>query len=164
MLAMLLPIEDPERALSLCDEAIEVGHRIGDPMAVAAAMQNKGAIAAQRSEWHTALHSSLNAAEQWLQLGSLTTIFWSCYTAGVALCGLGYYEPAAVLIGKADALIPQRFGPDWMLDMLASTDAALINALGEQHALTLAARGAGLETTAVVAYLRTAADQPLPTP
>ena len=43
--------------------------------------------------------------------------------------------------------------------MLAATDAALLESLGEQQVATLAARGAALETTDAVAYLRAEADR-----
>ena len=114
-LAIMLPVEDSERALALCDEAIEVGTRIGDHRAVAAANGHKGMIAGRRGDWHTALRASVDAAEQYLQLGTLSTVFASLYWAGVAFCGLGYLEPAAVLIGKADATTPEQPGPGWVL-------------------------------------------------
>ena len=85
----------------------------------------------------------------------------SLYSAGVALCALGSCEPAAVLFGKADAMT-ERWGPDWTLEMLAATDAALLEALGEQQVATLAARGAALDITDAVAYLHAEADRALP--
>ena len=67
------------------------------------------------------------------------------------------FEPAAVLIGKADAMAARNW-PDWGLTMLAATDAALLEALGEQQATTLAARGAALEYADAVAYLHAQAE------
>ncbi len=160
----MLPVEDFEHALALCDEAVEVGIRIGDHRAVAAANGHKGMIAGRRGDWHATLRASVDAAEQYLQLGTTSTVFASLYWAGVAFCGLGYLEPAAVLIGKADATAPEQPGPGWVLPETAATDAALIKALGEQHVATLAARGAALEITDAVAYLRTEADEALAAP
>ena len=48
--------------------------------------------------------------------------------------------------------------------MLAATDAALLETLGEQHLATLAERGAALEITDAVAYLRAEADRALAAP
>ena len=48
--------------------------------------------------------------------------------------------------------------------MMATTDAALIEALGEQHVATLAEQGAALEITDAVAYLRAEADRALAAP
>jgi hypothetical protein len=47
-----------------------------------------------------------------------------------------------------------RIWPDWGLTILAATDAALVAALGEEQATTLAERGAALEYADAVAYLR----------
>ena len=102
MAAPLLPIEESERALALLDEAIEIGTRIGDRMAVSSATGTKAQLAARRGDWRTALEGAVDAAEQARELGE-SSIHGCLYTAGVALCALGSCEPAAVLFGKADA-------------------------------------------------------------
>jgi tetratricopeptide (TPR) repeat protein len=155
-LAAMLPIEESERALAFLDEAIEVGRLVGDRWGVLQVTMAKGSIALQRGEWRTALqlaldyfdHDAANAVEDPL------------VSAGIALCQLGCFEPAAVLIGKADAMAPRNW-PDWGLTMLAATDAALLEALGEQPAAALAARGAALEYADAVAYLRAQAESVL---
>jgi hypothetical protein len=48
-----------------------------------------------------------------------------------------------------------------MLEMLAATDAALLEILGEQRLAALRERGAALEIGDAVAYLRAEADQAL---
>jgi hypothetical protein len=58
----------------------------------------------------------------------------------------------------------ERWGVAWILEMFAATDAALVEALGEQHVATLAARGAALDITEAVAYLRAEADRVLAAP
>ncbi len=87
------------------------------------------------------------------------SLFW----AGVALCALGSCEPAAVLLGNANAMT-EPWVPDWIVDIRAATDAALLEALGEQHLATLTARGAALDITDAVAYLRAEADRTLGAP
>jgi hypothetical protein len=82
------------------------------------------------------------------------------FPGAVALCALGSYEPAAVLFGKSDAMT-KCWGLDWVREMLAATDVALLDALGEQQTLGLAARGAELDAAEAVAYLRTEADRAL---
>jgi hypothetical protein len=54
--------------------------------------------------------------------------------------------------------------PDWILEMKAATDAALLEALSEQQVATLVASGATLDDTDAVAYLRAEADQALAVP
>ena len=54
--------------------------------------------------------------------------------------------------------------PEWILEIKATTDAALLDALGEQHLATLIERGAALDITDAVAYLRTEADRILGAP
>ena len=53
---------------------------------------------------------------------------------------------------------------DWILEMLAATDATLREALGEQQVATLTARGAALDITDAVAYLHAEADRALAAP
>jgi predicted ATPase len=147
-----LPYEESERALALLDEAIEVGTRIGDRQSVATQIQSKAGLAARHGDWRKTLQCSGDSAEQKLELGDLATMNWSLYWAGVALCALRSCEPAAVLFGKAHTM-PKRRAPDWAVDMVAATDAALLETLGEQQVATLVARGAALDTTDAVAYL-----------
>jgi hypothetical protein len=76
------------------------------------------------------------------------------FGAGIALRQLGYFEAAAVILGKADAMTPRTGAMAWTLDLLAATDAAVLAELGEAQAATLTARGAELEYTEAVTYLR----------
>ena len=156
----LLPLEESERALALLDEAIELGTRIGERMGAASGMAAKGWIAARRGEWRAALGTSADAAEQMLQVGNLATLGGPFAAAGVSQCGSGHLDSAAVLIGFADAMSP-RVGAAWVLEMVAATDATLLEALGERQVATLAAQGAALELVDAVAYLRAEADRAL---
>jgi tetratricopeptide (TPR) repeat protein len=148
-LAGMLPIEESERALALLDEAIEVGRLVDDRWSVLQVTLAKGSIALQRGDWRAALQLALDYFDH----EAANAVGDPLVYAGVALCQLGCFEPAAVLIGKADAMAP-RIWPDWGLTILAATDAALVAALGEEQATTLAERGAALEYADAVAYLR----------
>ena len=162
-LAMWLPLEETQRAFALVDEGIEIGTRIGDRGSVSNGMAARAKIAARRGDGRTALQGAVDAAEQALELGDLGLVSRSLYMAGVALCSLGSCEPAAVLFGKANAL-QERWGSDTTLEMLAATDAALLETLGEQQVATLANRGAALDNTDAVAYLHAEADRALAAP
>ena len=107
--------------------------------------------------------ASVDAAERYLQLGFLTTVYSPCNSAAAAFCELKHFEAAAVLIGKVDAMAPEQQGPAWIL-LETDTHTALIEILGEQHVATLAARGAALEIPETVAYLRTETNRVLTAP
>jgi hypothetical protein len=160
-LAGILPDEESGRALAVLDEAIDVGTQVGDRMGVSYATILKGGLAARRGEWRTALQATVEGAEQKLQLGDLVALAGSWHLAGIAFCELGYFDPAAVLIGKGDAMFDTRGFFHWFLDMLAATNATLLETLGDQQVATLAARGAALEIADAVAYLRAQADPAL---
>ncbi len=162
-LATWLPSDESQRALALLDEAIEVSTRIGDRLGASNAMGNVAGIAARGGDWRTALRAAVDSAEEKLELGAHLIMSGSLYWAGVALCALGSYEPAAVLLGNADAMT-EPWVPEWILEIKATTDAALLDALGEQHLATLIERGAALDITDAVAYLHTEADRILGAP
>jgi tetratricopeptide (TPR) repeat protein len=163
MLATWLPLEESQRALALLDEAIEIATRIDARLGVAHVVGVKAWIAARRGDWPAALQGAVDAAEQALGLGDHALASRSLYTAGVALCALGSYEPAAVIFAKANT-IQQRWGADSTREMLAATDTALLEALGDQQMATLTARGAALDNTDAVAYLHAEADRALAAP
>ena len=162
LLATWLPYEESERALALLDEATEVSTRIGDRWGAANTTHQKGHIAGRRGEWRTALRAIVDAADQNLQLGALANV-GLCHLAGVAFWELGLFEPAAVLIGKSDAMSEAQI-PDWVLEMKEATDAALRETLGEQHVATLAEQGAALGVADAVAYLHAEAERALAAP
>ena len=162
LLATWLPYEESERALALLDEATEVSTRIGDRWGVANTTHQKGHIAGRRGEWRTALRAIVDAADENLQLGALANV-GLCHLAGVAFWELGLFEPAAVLIGKSDAMSEAQI-PDWILEMKEATHAALRETLGEQHVAKLAEQGAALGVTDAVAYLHAEAERALAAP
>ncbi len=163
LLATMLPIEESERALSLLAEAIEVGTAIGDRLGVSMVLEARATISARRGEWQTTLRATVESAELKLELGDLWNIVGSFCIAGIAFSSLGCPEPAAVLIGKADAMADRRKLMDWAIDMMALTDAELLAAHGEQVLATLAARGASLDIADAVVYLRAEAEPILAT-
>jgi hypothetical protein len=162
-LAQWLPLEESQRARTLLDEAIEIATRNDDWQSLSGAIGINARIAARRGDWRTALQGAVDAAEWALEHGDHGLVSRSLSTAGVALCSLGSCEPAAVVIGKANA-IQERWGPPTTLELLAATDAALLEALGEQQVATLAARGAALDLADTVTYLHTEADRALAAP
>ena len=110
-LAGMLPIDESERALALLDEAIEVGRLVGDRWSVRQVTLAKASIALQRGEWRSALQMALD----YIDHDAASALGDPFFHAGIALCRLGCFEPAAVLIGKADAMTPRNW-PDWALD------------------------------------------------
>ena len=67
--------------------------------------------------------------------------------------GLGHFEPAAVVLGKAKSM-PDSQVHDWFDELLAEAEAILHQELEERQLATLAVGGAELDTGDVVAYLR----------
>jgi predicted ATPase/DNA-binding SARP family transcriptional activator len=162
-LALWLPLEESQRARALLDEAIEIATRNGDRMSVSGAIGVSARIAMRRADWPSALRGAVAAAEEALEHGDHGLVSRSLSVAGVALCALGSCEHAAVLIGKANA-IQERWGSATTLELLAATDAILLETLGEQQVATLAARGAALDMADAVAYLHAEADRALTAP
>jgi predicted ATPase len=153
-IAFWLPAEESQRARALLDEAIEVSTRIGDRLGAANALGNVAGLASRSGDWRTALRAAVVSAEEKLELGAQLIMSGSLFWAGVSLSALGSYEPAAILIGNANAMT-EPWVPEWILEIKATTDAALLDALGEQRLVTLTQQGAALEITDVVSYLRT---------
>jgi hypothetical protein len=78
------------------------------------------------------------------------------HLAAAALTSLGHHYTAAVLTGKADTMAG-RIQTSWWIEMLAATDARLLEVFGERQVAILAAQGAALDNADAVAYLRTQA-------
>ncbi len=162
-LAMTLPIEESARALALLDEAIDLGIQSGDRMSVAMATANKAGVAARRGEWRAALLTSIDAAEQQLELGDLVSVDGSLVFASAALRELGHLDPAAVLLGRTAARSDDPYWVQWFVEFDAANTAALVDALGEQRFGELTARGAALDIADAIAYMREEADRALGT-
>jgi predicted ATPase/class 3 adenylate cyclase len=149
--------------LAILDEAIEVSHQVGDRWGVTHILGAKGLIAAHTGEWRTLLQTSLDLAEQKPQPDPWF-IAVAFIAAGHALCELGQFEPAAVLIGRWDAMSDREAVDDWTREQLAKIDTMLLAALGEEQLAALTTRGGALELHEAVAYLRVEAGRALAAP
>jgi predicted ATPase/class 3 adenylate cyclase len=158
-----LPIGESERAVSLLDEAIDVGVRCGDHMAVTSAIAHKGVISARRGDWRSALAAAADATEPQREIGDVIGLQSTYMLAAAAFSGLGHHEEAAVVIGKVasiETLTPAFFSAD----LFAAAEARSLEVLGDQRFATLIEQGTGLDHNAAVAYLRTEADRVLEQP
>ena len=161
-LAGALPPDD-SRVLAVLEEASDVAASTGDRQAVAMSSLMKATIAARTGQWRTALRASADAAERGLQLGDMITLGQSYWAAVFAFAGLGHLEPAAVLAGPADLRVDHSRAP-WAIedvDLAALTDDALLEGLGDERYAALRDRGAALQPTEAVAYLRAEAERVL---
>ena len=164
LVATWLPLEESERALALLDEAIEIGTRIGDRQR--RLERDRGTKRGSRRDVVTGEQPSKgpstppnrrsNSVIMESRVGPSTRLVSRCARSGLA-------SPRPSSSGR-----PTRWrndgDSDWSLEMLAATDVALLEALGEQQVATLAARGAALDITDAVAYLRAEADRALAAP
>ena len=157
ILAGMLPIEESERAITLLDEAVEIGTVIGDRLGVSMVLEARASISARRGEWPTTLRAAVESAELKLEVGDLVNIVGSFVFAALAFAALGHPEPAALFMSRA-RVMTDRLNAYWAVEMMAATDAELLAALGEERLATLRARGAALEITDAVAYLRAEAE------
>ena len=148
-------IDEPDRALDLLAEAIQIGTEIGDRIAVVNATGLQGAIATYHGDYVDGLRAAVASAEEMLRLGQLNTLGNSLGTAAVALAGLGRAEPAAVLLGT-DHARSVGASPEW-IERVAETEAALAEELGGARFESLGDQGAALTPREAVAYLVDAA-------
>jgi tetratricopeptide (TPR) repeat protein len=162
-LAFMIFGEQSERALAIYDEAIDVSNQVGDRWGVSHTTGARGYIAAHRGEWRTLLQASLDLAEQKPEPALALTVV-ALLAASHAFSELGHLEPAAVLIGKWDAISDRDAVDDWTRGRLAAIDATLLAALGKQQLAALTARGGALQLSEALAYLRTEATQALGVP
>jgi predicted ATPase/class 3 adenylate cyclase len=153
-LAMTLPLDESARALTLLDEAVEVGTKFGDLHGVANAIAIQGGIAARRGDWRATLRANADAAELQFQVGGSVPFGASFWGAAIAFVKLGYLEPAAVLMGQADPRFADQLDAAEFTETTAWAEAALLEGLGARQLTELKARGAALDTADAVAYLR----------
>src|SRR5262249_22776664 len=112
--------------------------------------------AALQHDWPTALAASLETAQAHLDLGIVVNTELAWALAAAALSGLGHAEPAAVLLGASHAASTpgEQQAPAWSLQTLSETRSALRQALGNEQAADLAAKGATLTFAEAVEYLK----------
>jgi predicted ATPase/class 3 adenylate cyclase len=150
VLAGYVSDDDPERTRVILDEALTVGHLVGDRQAVAIVPSLRSWLSIQRGEWPAALRGALDAAEQRLALGDLSTMPGTLGMASIALAHLGVLEPSAVLSWTKDAL----WYPDDFIEEFARTETVLLDALGSERVSSLRSRGSRMSYTDAIAYLR----------
>jgi predicted ATPase/class 3 adenylate cyclase len=150
-----LPSDDPTQVLALLDEAADAATKLGDRQGLASVDAFRGIIAARIGDWRAALRASANAAE--LHFNADSALFGlAVWGTAFALARLGELEPAARLIGFAEARSHFRRLPDPQGDATTAEIAAMLtHQLGEQRVAQMKAEGATLDLAAAIAYLRT---------
>ena len=160
-----LPIEESERAVSLLDEAIDVGTRCGDQMAVSVSISNKGTISARSGDWHSALAAAVDAAELELEMGDALGLMNTYMLASSALTALGRHEAGAVLLGVAHSTgLSTRSAVAHTILLLGEAEVRSREALGDDRRSLLIDQGATFDDYTAVAYLRTEAERILNQP
>jgi hypothetical protein len=150
LLALHLPPDDSGRALTLLDEAAELGTRLGDLEGVAGVTSIQAEMAFRNRDWRAELRAAADGAELEFRLRGSVRFGLHFWQAAEAFVGLGYVEPAAVLCG----LIDLPYVDSETKERAARVESTLLEGLGEQQLAVLKARGAALDTADAVAYLR----------
>ncbi len=156
--SLALTEQHPERALKSLQEAADVAASLGDRAGAASAMTNQGAIALRRRDWPAALRAYAAGVEQHLQLGQPLLV--ELLGLATAFAGMGCYEPAAVIFGRAHAMFaggpPSAIAPD---DLVNSAEDAVAAAFDADRLAELEARGAAMDLASAVIYLRSEVDR-----
>jgi predicted ATPase/class 3 adenylate cyclase len=158
-LAMSLRPGDLAHELEVRDEIIAVALTIGDRQLAASNVAMRESLLARREDWDwpTSLRTQTDAALQYLNGGNMMLAISHLHVVAVAYAALKHYEPAAIVLGFADAHIA-RLGPEEYKQYLTATDAALSTTFGPQALAELKARGAALDFADVVLYVRQQTD------
>ena len=142
--------EDPERALHLLDEAMEISTQIGDPFSVAMAVQGKGVYQVSQANWDLALNEARDAIERFTQLGAAGLLRPTVGVAALALTARGHYERGAFFLG-AFRQTPITY--DWVDEGIANAESSLIEQLGQPRYDTLTSQGAELSAAEAITML-----------
>jgi predicted ATPase len=150
---------DLARELEVRDEIITVALEIGDRQLAASHVAMRESILARREDWDwpTSLRIQSDAALQYLSGGNMMLAISHLHVVAVALAALRHYEPAAIVLGFTDAH-GARLGPEEYRKYLTATDAELSTIFGPEALAKLKARGAALEYTDLVVYVREQTD------
>jgi hypothetical protein len=160
MVRTSLPSDDPVHMLGLLDEAAQVGTQLGDRQGVANVATFRGIIAGRAGDWQTALSAFVDAVDLQLKIDASIPSRGSLWGVVFAFARLGSLEPATLLMGFLDTHLGRM--PDHeFAELLASTDALLIQGLGEQQCAQLKAKGSTLDLVGAIAYLRAEAARAL---
>jgi predicted ATPase/class 3 adenylate cyclase len=146
--------EDPERALGLLDESIEVNTRLGDTHGVAMALSGKGVYYASEGDPDAALDQVREAIRLITQGGTVTGLIGGAAgVAAVALTNLGHDEEAALILGSSYRLAPAAYERPEQLRRDAT--AILVDRLGRSRYDELFAQGDGLIAAEALAVIST---------
>jgi tetratricopeptide (TPR) repeat protein len=151
---------DPERALAMLDEAVQVATLVGNQQAMGLVLFQTAMIRRQQGEHDAALRAALDAAEGANHIGTPGPAAVALLTAACILSDLGEHEPAVTLVGYADRVhaIP------WIGELGAGRAAArgaATETLGNERVTDLERRGAALDDTAAIKLGRQAAQHAL---
>ena len=137
-LGSLLVERDPERALVVLDEAMQVGSEIGDHSAVSNAIITRAWIAALAGDWPAALTAAREGLDRVIETGELIQQQGIRILVAIALADRGRHEPAAVL---SVAWHGRDEHPAWVQDLWVEMERSLDAALSATRLAGLRARG-----------------------
>jgi hypothetical protein len=144
---------DPERALHLLDEAMEISTQMGDRFSVAMAVQGKAVYHVSQRDWQLALTGARDAVERLTQLGATAVLTATVGVVGLAVTALGRPEPGAILLG---AFVHAGIAYDWVDELVAEAQTTLIDQLGKSRYEELFSQGAALSADEALAALSSA--------
>jgi hypothetical protein len=163
VLGQLIAQDQPDRALTLLDEAEHVAARLGDRQATATAIGLQAFVAIAKGDWRTALRVSTEGALKHLEVGESPQLSMALRVAATALANMNRVEPAAVIIGFTQAHFPLdvAFIYEELNELEAAATTHTFQTLGTTRGNELKARGANLTIIDGVAYLRHQCDRAL---
>ncbi len=152
-LATWLPYDESERALGLLDEAIEVGTRNRRPARASRTRRRQGEDRVQtwrlaNSPPRSRRRRRTDRRTRWSRSREPVPLLGRCRVVRAGSC-----EPAAVVLSGTPTTIAGRWDRIGASNLRAATDAALLEALGEQQ-VAGAGQLAALDIADAVAFVR----------
>ena len=161
---MMLSTANPERAVPILREAIDVGTTVGNQQGVGLALTILGSLEHHLGNHRAALVTYLQANEQLLAAGfSGGGLIPHLHLVAREFIAIGEPEAAAICLGAADQRTPSgTTGPQATLNR-DETVRMITEALGEQRLTELHTRGATMSDGEVIDYSRTQIERILAT-